>query len=128
MKISKIYIKPDSTFSAYVRNWANASGIQTEDYDIRMPEHIADGFLLITANQDVEREFDELHTLFDSKHIPTQKVDINGTLQVAVSSFKLWLKNNKCRNILILGSNELTKNENLERFFRRVEETIAESL
>ena len=55
--------------------------------------------------------------LYDRKHIPTQKIDINGTLQVAMNSFRMWADKNKCKRVLILGDNDLVKNENLERFF-----------
>lgn len=127
MTIDLFYIKPDSKFSAYVQQWAEKNGIATEEYDIRMTDHIADGFLLINENQDIDRELDELHSLFDKKHIPTQKVDINGTLQVAVSSAKLWMKNNKCKKVLVLGADNLVDNENLDRFFNRLEESIAKA-
>lgn len=128
MIVDLFYIKPDSQFSSYVKQWADRNGIATEDYDIRMNDHIADGYLLINQNQDIDREMDDLHTLFDQKHIPTQKVDINGTLQVAVSSTNLWLNSNKCKNVLILGADNLVENENLERFFNRLEESIAKAL
>ena len=86
-----------------------------------MEEHSAEGLLLINENQDIEKEMYELHTLFDKKHLPTQKIDVNGTLQVAVSNFEMWLRNFKCSNILILGSEKLVKNENLERFLSRIQ-------
>lgn len=121
MNFHKIYIKEEGTFSAYISEWASKLNIPCEVYDLKMDEHFADGLLLINANQDIDREVDELHSLFDVKHIPTQKIDVNGTLQVAVSSLDLWLKSNKCKNVLVLGSDKLVENENLNRFFNRLE-------
>lgn len=120
MNLNKIYIKTDSPFGNYIRSWANAQNIEVEIYDVKSEEEQADGLLLINANQDIDKEADELHSLFDLKHIPTQKIDVNGTLQVALSSLDLWLKSNKCSEILILGSDKLIENENLDRFFKNL--------
>ena len=120
MHVETIYIKPDSVFSAQIAEWAASHGIPVEDYDVKMEEHIAEGLLLINENQDIEKELYELHTLFDKKHMPTQKIDVNGTLQVAVSNFEMWLRTFKCKKVLIMGSDKLVKNENLERFLSRI--------
>jgi len=121
MLVETIYLKRDTLFSSQIAEWAASLGIQVEDYDVKMEEHLAEGLLLINENQDIEKEMYELHTLFDKKHLPTQKIDVNGTLQVAVSNFEMWLRNFKCSNILILGSEKLVKNENLERFLSRIQ-------
>ena len=99
MLVETIYLKRDSLFSTQIAEWASSLGIQVEDYDVKMEEHSAEGLLLINENQDIEKEMYELHTLFDKKHLPTQKIDVNGTLQVAVSNFEMWLRNFKCSNI-----------------------------
>ena len=75
--------------------------------------------MVINANQDIDKDTEEVHAFFDLKHFPTQKVDVNGTLQVAVSNFQNWMRNFKCKNILILGSDDLINNENLDRFLQR---------
>lgn len=121
MKIDKIYITSNSKFSTYVAEWADQAGIITEEYDIKDPKELENiGLLLINANQDSEKELVDFYNLFDKKHIPVQKIDVNGTLQVAVSNFELWLNNFKCKNVLILGSDSLVKNDNLVRFFERI--------
>lgn len=120
MNIDILYLKPETSLSTILNEWAAESGVVVEDYDVKMDEHIADGLLLITENQDLDRELDELHSLFDAKHLPTQKIDINGTLQVAVTNFNMWLRNNKCRKILMLGTDKVTQNENLQRFLDRI--------
>jgi len=96
-------------------------GIDTAEYD-QKSDNQPEGMLLINENQNIEKEVDELHTLFDKKHIPTQKIDINGTLQVAVSNLEMWLNNFKCKNVLILGADNLVKNDNLDRFFSRIKQ------
>lgn len=121
MKIETLYIKPDSNFSTYVKNWADQIGVPVENYDLRLnDDQIADGLLLVNENQDIPKDLYDIHSFFDRRHIPTQKIDVNGTLQVALSSFEMWLTKNKCKKILVLGADNLTKNDNLERFFSKV--------
>ncbi len=121
MILETIYLKSDSTFSTIIAEWATSLGVQTVDYDFKSEEQQVDGLLLINANQDIEKDLDDIHSLFDLKHFPTQKVDVNGTLQVAVSSFEIWLQKFKCKRLLILGSEKLAENENLTRFLARLQ-------
>lgn len=117
MNINIIYLRPGSEFSKFITAWASKIGIQTEDYNDQVEGLGAEGLLLINENQDIEKDIEDLHNQFYKKHYPTQKIDVNGTLQVAVSNFNIWLKNFECEEILIIGSNNLVKNDNLERFF-----------
>lgn len=119
MSLEIIYLKPDSTFSTRLSEWASTMGIQTEFYDFKSEEIATDGLLLINENQDIDKDAEEIHAFFDVKHFPTQKIDINGTLQVAVSNFQNWMRNFKCKTILILGADDLVQNENLDRFLDR---------
>ncbi len=119
MSLETIYLKSDSAFSAQLSEWASTLGVKTEQYDFKSDEISVDGLLVINANQDIDKDTEEVHAFFDLKHFPTQKVDVNGTLQVAVSNFQNWMRNFKCKNILILGSDDLINNENLDRFLQR---------
>ncbi len=125
MKLENIYLQPDSQFSKRIQNWANELGVNVIEHDFKIGEQNADGLLLINENQDIEKDINTIHSFFDERHLPTQKIDINGTLQVAISNIDLWLKNFKCKNIFIVGSEKLTKNENLDRFLNRVKEKFA---
>lgn len=119
MQLDVILLKPENAFGQRIADWASQFGIETEQYDTRS-EDFPDGMLLVNANQDFQKDDLDLHTLFDKKHIPTQKIDVNGTLQVAISNFELWLKTYKCRKVLIIGDEDLVKNENLDRFLGRI--------
>lgn len=122
MNLESIYLRADSRFSNYIKDWAEGLGMIVESYEYRATEdQVVDGLLLINENQDIRKDIDEIHTFFDKRHIPTQKIDVNGTLQVAVNSFKMWMDSNKCQRVLILGADELVENENLERFLKRIE-------
>jgi len=119
MRPEVILLRPDNAFANRIGEWAQVNAIETEVYDVRS-EELADGMILINSNQDCEKDDDDLHALYYKKHIPTQRIDINGTLQVAVTNFQLWLNTNKCHRVLIVGSDELLTNENLERFLQKI--------
>lgn len=124
MNLETIFVKSDSAFANYINGWATKLGVQVIVFDSKEHEELVDGLVVINANQDISKETYEIYTHFDKRNVPTQKVDINGTLQVAVTSFNLWYKGNKCRRILMLGAENLVSNDNLDRFFSKLEETI----
>tara|TARA_R110002072_G_scaffold20688_1_gene74781 strand:- start:22530 stop:22904 length:375 start_codon:yes stop_codon:yes gene_type:complete len=124
MKLENIYLQPNSPFSAHISEWAGKIGIQAVDHTFKVGDQVVDGLLLINENQDIDKEINTIHSYFDERHLPTQKIDVNGTLQVAISNFDMWFHNFKCKNILILGSDELVKNTNLDRFLTKIEGKI----
>lgn len=119
MKVNSIFVESHSKFSKYISEWAASGSIDILNYDHKSDE-LPDGLLLINANQDIDKDHILIHTMFSKKHIPTQRIDVNGTLQVAVSNVDMWLNNFKCKNILVIGSDSLLVNENLDRFFARI--------
>lgn len=119
MELDTILIRPNNTFGQRLAEWAEAHDVSVVQYDTRS-EELPDGMILINANQDFDKEDIDLHNVFDEKHIPTQKIDINGTLQVAISNFNLWILSNKCKNVLIVGAEDLLQNENLDRFLEKI--------
>lgn len=125
MNLDKVYLKSESILSSYVAEWCEANGVEVELCDISAVEEVVDGLIIVTANLDIDKDVDDIQAEYDKKHIPIRKIDINGTLQVAVSNFDLWMKNNKCKTVMILGSENLVTNENLNRFFNSISKSIA---
>jgi len=125
MSLNKIYLKNETSFSTYIESWAGNNGIDTDFFDPKTVKDVVDGLLIINANQELDKELDEMEASFDLRHIPIQRIDINGTMQVAINSLKLWLNNHKCQSISIIGTDDLLSNENLDRFFMKLNETIA---
>lgn len=122
MKLEKLFIGGNSPFPTYIKEWAEKLNIEVDSYEYEPNEDlIPDGLLLINENQDIRKDIDEIHSFFDRKHVPTQKIDINGTLQVAINSYNMWMNSYKCKNVLILGSDELVQNDNLNRFFEKIQ-------
>ena len=64
------------------------------------------------------KEIEEMERIAKNNQKPTLNIDINGTLMVAVSNLDLWVERNRCKKIMIIGSNDLVKNPNLDRFLQ----------
>lgn len=125
MNLKKVYLKEESAFTTYLMEWSQVNDIEAEVSDITALDESIEGVIIITANQDIDKETNDLIAAYDKKHIPIRKIDVNGTLQVAVSNFDLWMRNNKCSTVLMLGADDLVKNNNLDRFFKSIEGSIA---
>lgn len=117
MKIEKIYVKPGLNLSKRLAEWASVNKVVSEEIEIvEELEESLDGLVIFNQNQDIDRDDLEIRRLFDQKQRPVQRIDINGTLMVGVSNFSLWLERNGCKSVLMIGSEELIQNPNLERY------------
>lgn len=117
MKIQQLIIRPNTTFSKRVSEWAVENNIECLEVQLEddFEEHI-DGLVIFNQNQDMEREALDIRKLFDDRQKPVQRIDINGTLMVGVSNFSLWIERNGCKRILMIGADKLCENPNLERY------------
>ena len=117
MKLEKLYFQTHTKFANAVSDWARELNVEIVDFHERNIEEIdhMDGLVIFTENQTLEREANDLRLIFDLKQKPIQKIDINGTLVVGVSNFNFWLDRNNCKEILVVGSDHLVSNANLDR-------------
>lgn len=122
MKIDKFFLQTHTKFAKALADWAQDMNVEIVDFHERNLEEIdqMDGLLIFTENQTIEREAAELRDLFDLKQRPIQKIDINGTLVVGISNFTFWLERNNCKKILVVGSDHLLENPNLDRFLSNI--------
>ena len=120
MNLKSIYLRPENALSNLLKEWAEQDGLNVLFAEDKISDLDIDGLIILTNNLDITREDDELIAHFDKQHVPARKVDLNGTLQVAANGLDLWMKNNKCQRIAILGGENVTKNENLDRFLDRI--------
>ena len=75
-----------------------------------------DSLLIFNQNQDLNQDILEIKARFDKQQKPVHKIDINGTLQVGITNFDLWLDSTKAKNLLVIAAEELADNPNLERY------------
>jgi hypothetical protein len=122
MKIDTIYLKPNTTFSQAFSAWAGERSYVVQDFNDKAEEADSgiDGLVIFNENQTIDKELLEIRDMFDHKQKPVHKIDINGTLMVGVSNLDLWVERNKCKRILIIGSDTLLGNPNLERYLNSI--------
>jgi len=121
MKVKQVFIKPNTEFSLHIAHWAISNGVEClgVSFEDNFEENI-DGLVVFNENQDIEIEILEIRKSFDDRQKPVQRIDINGTLMVGVTGFSLWLDRNACESILMIGSDQLCQNPNLERYLSHI--------
>ena len=117
-RIQKIYLKSNSQFSIKIKDWAEikAEEVVLTEEDNQLFLQTLDSLLIFNENQTFSSEIQELKAYMDKQQKSVHKIDINGTLAAGSSNFSLWLENTNCKQMLILGGDELTANSNLERY------------
>jgi len=118
MKVSSISLFASTKFSSKIQNWAakvagevHLISDKTDDFF----DH-TDSLLIFNQNQDLNQDILEIKARFDKQQKPIHKIDINGTLQVGITNFDLWLDSTKAKNLLVIAAEELADNPNLERY------------
>ena len=85
---------------------------------VESPEQIEiiDGVVLFHENHNFDKQVAELRDLFDQHQVAMHKIDLSGTMNVALSHLSLFLDRTKCKHVLFLGSENLKDNPKLEVF------------
>ena len=117
-RIQKIYLKSNNQFSLKIKDWAETKSdeIVFTEGDNQLFLQNLDSLLIFNENQSFSYEIQEIKTYLDKQQKSVHKIDINGTLAAGSSNFSLWLENTNCKQLLILGGEDLTTNSNLERY------------
>lgn len=122
MKVKSIYLQTETKFAKEIINWLSNSSIEILEFKKQVgQENDIDGLIIFTENQSIDRDCSELRDAFDKKQKPVQKIDINGTLTAAVSNFTFWLERNNCKSILMVASDQIVANPNLERLLTNIQ-------
>jgi hypothetical protein len=118
MKVTKVYLQTESLFSNKITEWLLKKKIDILTFrpDEDNALKVIDGLVIFNESKFLTKELDEMERLAKANQKPTLNIDINGTIMVAVSNLDLWVERNRCKKIMILGSDELVKNPNLDRF------------
>ena len=120
-QIDKIYLRKDKKFAKKIMPWAEKKSEQLvfiSEKSINI-DHI-DALLIFNENQEHSKEIFDIKIAFDNKQKSTLKLDINGTLMATVSNLELWFERVQCKTLLILGSDDLLKNKNLDRLLNSI--------
>jgi hypothetical protein len=115
--IRTIYLQDKSAFAASISGSLTERGFTTETFDESTEQIEAiDGVVLFHENHNFDKHIAELRDLFDKRQVATHKIDMSGTMNVALSHLSLFFERIKCKNVLFLGSESLKDNPKLEIF------------
>jgi hypothetical protein len=117
-KVTTIFLSDLNPFAKSIEEWASNKALTIERIESKSQDidELVDGVVVFHENHNISKEIEELQGLLDNSNRPGHRIDINGTLAATKSNFEMWLERNKPSKLLFLGSDELSKNENLERF------------
>ncbi len=115
MSITKIYTKIKSVFSDRIEDLCQSKTIEFAfiEKDERNFEDI-DALVLFHEDHNIDAAGQEIRDIFEKKLRPIHKIDINGTKQVIVSHFGLWVERNKVKQPLFIGTDQLVENPKLD--------------
>jgi hypothetical protein len=118
MKAETIFLLTGNKFSNAISAWATSRASEVIQVSDKLTDFFdkTDSLLIFNQNQELTQEIQEIKKAYDKQQKPVHKIDINGTQMVGVANLDLWVETNKCRRILVLGSEELVANINLERY------------
>ena len=120
MKVTKVYVQTNSAFADKISEWLIKKKIDVLTFSEKEDNalKVIDGLVIFNESKSLPKEIEEMERIAKNNQKPTLNIDINGTLMVAVSNLDLWVERNRCKKIMIIGSNELVKNPNLDRFLQ----------
>lgn len=117
LHIQTIHIDEKSAFAATMSNWLTEKGFIVVPYDetAEQKEKI-DGVVIFHDNHNFDKRVAELRDDFDRLQVAMHKIDLSGTMNVALSHLSLFFERIKCKNVLFLGSENLKDHPKLEVF------------
>lgn len=120
MKVNKVYVQSDSIFALKISEWLVKKKIDVLTFSLKEDNalKVIEGLVIFNESKSLPKEIDDMERIAKNNQKPTLNIDINGTLMVAVSNLDLWVERNRCKKIMMIGSDDLVKNPNLDRFLQ----------
>jgi len=118
--IKTIYTPEKSAFAATIRNWLTERGFNVDTFD-ETPDLIEqiDAVVIFHENHNFDRPVAELRDLFEKRQVAMHKIDMSGTMNVAISHLSLFLERTQCKYVLFLGSEGLKDTPKMELFMEK---------
>jgi hypothetical protein len=117
LHIQTIHLEEKTSFSSIMSNWLVEKGFNVVPF-VETQDQIEeiDAVVLFHDNHNFDKRVAELRDLFDRHQVAMHKIDMSGTMNVALSHLSLFFERTKCKNVLFLGSDNLKDNPKLELF------------
>lgn len=102
--IQTIYTEDKSPFADSVNPWLEGLGFQVLPFqeNEELTEKI-DAVVIFHDNHNFDKRAAELRDLFEIHQAPIHKIDLSGTMNVALSHLSLFFDRTKCKDVLFIG-------------------------
>lgn len=118
--IQTIYTPEKSAFATTIRNWLTDLGFHLETFDESQDQiERMDAVVIFHENHNFDKPVAELRDLFERRQVAMHKIDMSGTLNVAISHLSLFLERTQCKQVLFLGSDSLNDNPKMGLFMEK---------
>src|SRR5690606_25076496 len=108
MLLRKIILRNQDPFEQSIENWSRQNNVKVELFDGSVSLFdLSKSLVIIHADHNISKENKELKAQMEKHHKPTREIDINGTMNASITSFKFWLENHDPENVLIAGDDKL---------------------
>lgn len=116
-RLETVYLPDKSEFSSFISSALTERGIQVVDFDHSTEQiETINGVVIFHENHNFDKRSAELRDLFELRQVPVHKVDMSGTMNVALTHLSLFLERIKGTAVLFLGADMLVQNPKLELF------------
>lgn len=121
--IQTIYLEDKTAFAASISAWLESKGFTVVSYDgSDQQNETIDGVVLFHENHNFDKHVADLRDHFDKLQVAMHKIDISGTMNVAISHLGLFFDRTKCKHVLFLGSENLKDHPKMEVFREKWED------
>lgn len=115
--IKTIFTPEKSAFAVSIRTWLSERGFNVDTFDETIDQiELIDAVVIFHEHHNFDRSVAELRDLFERRQVAMHKIDMSGTMNVAISHLSLFLERTQCKFVLFLGSEGLKDNPKMELF------------
>lgn len=112
-----IFLEEKTAFTTTIETTLLDKGFNVEHIDPLSDDDIpVDALVIFHDNHNLDKHIVEIRDHFEKHQIATHKIDLSGTLNVAISHLGLFLERIKSKKVLFIGSPSLKDHPKLEVF------------
>lgn len=117
LHIKTIFTEEKSPFANSINSWLIERGMNVSSFTETDDQMEAiDALVIFHENHNFDKRISELRDTFDKLQVSMHKIDISGTMNVALSHLSLFFERTQCKNVLFIGSENLKDHPKLILF------------
>lgn len=112
-----IFLEEKSAFTTTLESTLIEKGLAVEVINPIPDEDVpVDAVVLFHDNHNLDKRIVEIRDYYEQHQIPIHKIDLSGTLNVALTHLSLFLERIKSKKVLFVGSPNLKDHPKMEVF------------